>query len=101
MPPRRTAGSSSAPVSRASAAGANPYPQMAAAARKSARSTGKRVKYTPDAAASDEESYQAEDSMMMLLGEGQDEDEDEEVAAADETPVAQQKRGAKAEKELQ
>lgn len=98
--PRKAAGSSSAPVSRA----ADPYPQPpSAAARKSARSTaGKRVKYT-DAAASDEGSYQAEDSMLLLLGEGEDEDEEEEeeVAAADETPVAQQKRGAKAEKELQ
>ena len=96
--PRKAAGSSSAPVSRA----ADPYPQPApTAARKSARSTaGKRVKYT-DAAASDEGSYQAEDSMMLLLGEGEDEEEQEEVAAADETPVAQQKRGAMAEKELQ
>ena len=38
---------------------------------------------------------------MMLLGEGEDEEEEEEVATADETPVAQQKRGAKADKELQ
>ncbi|GAA5978537.1 hypothetical protein JCM10908_004393 [Rhodotorula pacifica] len=82
--PRKTEGSASAPVSRASAA-ADPYPS--ATARKSTRAGGagsKRVKYI---SASDED----EDEAMLLV-----EEEDDDEGGGGKTPVAQQRRGAKA-----